>query len=356
MKYSGAEAFRLWVVDEAKWARLCDLWKQMGVTVVRTSSLAGSLKWQSPVGLYKDLLMRLQGLLHERGIKHAVMPAAYYYWADASDYAMGAWKSNVINNVNGEQDKWIAACSDYISQIQPDVWYVANEFVLHQEDIDIQTYRAFLARCIRAYHKIKPDLICVVMGFPFTDLKPLLNAGGINEPNTVYDLHYYYNLRGGVPASYDNVGNAYYNATTPQQLDDAKQLFYSYLDNNAGVSLAKSLGKDLWFSEIGTVRLNPNYYQFMVDAFDYMQSRKIGFAPFMSASEGDSANLPSYPTQVFNFDFTELNEIGILASKYMGLPEPESAGGNNFLFWSLLGAFGIVSIVLLASMGRKKDE
>ena len=37
-------------------------------------------------------------------------------------------------------------------------------------------------------------------------------------------------------------------------------------------------------------------------------------------------------------------------------PEPEPSGDSRFLYWSLLGAFGIVLIVLLASSGMNKSD
>lgn len=319
MRLMGAEAFRIYdarLVND--FPRLLDLYMKMGVKVVRTSSLAGSLDWVSPVGLYEDILKDFQRELYARNLKHICYPAAFYSWEDATDYSDTGWKAQAVLNINGEGDKFIAACKDYINRIRPDGWIVAGEFGHNQTNFTVNDLIQFQARAIREYHTIHPELLCAVMSKPFWDLKPLINAGGVNEPNVVYEYNLYYNLYGGTPASYDEVGQAYYYATTEAELINAKSVFYNYLDNTAGLALARSKGFRVWWAEVGTNWSNPNYMHFMKDAFDYIKMHNMEFSVFLPNAEP-----PAYPSsQILTTDYSDLNEIGYLAMEYMAAPTP----------------------------------
>jgi len=88
-------------------------------------------------------------------------------------------------------------------------------------------------------------------------------------------------------------------------------------------------------------------------------------AEFSSESELGAHIIEMHPTepppQTFPCPFCDLvfsteSELGahILAVHPTETPSPVVT--SNFLYWSLLGAFGILSIVLLANLGKKKDE
>jgi hypothetical protein len=308
MKLMGAATHRFW--EEPMWSKteaLCSLYQSMGAKQVMVGALLGSLNWESPVGNFKNILLQYKNWLAQKDIKLTIQINGVYSWDEY--WEDGGIKSKIINNIDGMQDVWINGLLNWVNQVNPNILDVANEFAGTQSDITLSTYLQFLTRCIRAVHAVNPNIICVVTGMPFWDLKPLINAGGVNEPNIVYAVHYYYRYEGTPPPSWDTVGLAYWNAQTQTDLANAKQLLYNDLLNNEGIALAQSKGLPVWLEELGTNNYNPNYMQFMKDAFDFCKERNLDFSLLL--------NYKGYKQGVFNDDYTDLNEIGQLAKEYM---------------------------------------
>lgn len=316
-KLMQVEAFQFYNVQPSEYPAICDLYKEMGVTVVRTSSLTGSLAWVPPFlspMTYGEALLLFQKELHARGILHSVMCLGMDSWDDFEyGHKTGGFCSQVINNVNGMGDRWIQECNDYITYIQPDIFPVCDEFYRSQTDLNMETYIAFLKRCIQSHRQVKSNLKFVVMGAPFWNLKPIIDAGGIpNEPDLFWAVHRYYQHHQGYPPSYDTMAVAYWEATTSDELANAKQELINDFDNKRGIAYALSKGYTIFLQELGTHWNNPNYLQYMHDCFDYAESRNLDFGVWMPT-------LPdaSFRTNVLTADLTALNEVGELASQYM---------------------------------------
>jgi hypothetical protein len=136
------------------------------------------------------------------------------------------------------------------------------------------------------------------MGMPFWDLKPLIDAGGIQRSNVIYALHYYYTYDGAYPASNSQVERDYWAGN----LATAKAELYSDFLGDTGIQDAQNAGKTVWFEALGTNTSNPNANVFAQDAVNFCKQYGISF---IISGASNSDNWP----WIFNTDGT-LNSIG----------------------------------------------
>ena len=140
----------------------------------------------------------------------------------------------------------------------------------------------FVKPSIAAYRAIKPNLRIIVSSAPFfrpSWIKPI-----IDEYSNVYvSLHTYY-----ISGDATLYNRGYNEATTPEQLDVAKQELFNYLDGRIQGTFwedPKGLPLDrAYFDEYGVYRVpqwvnnapvSPNWQQFMKDCVEWAVTRNV---------------------------------------------------------------------------------
>jgi hypothetical protein len=290
-----------WSVNSDFWSRTntqINILQQYGGTMLDILIDNTYLTKNTQVGIYGDVLKQARDNLHQRGMLFGLQPFAMDGRADYVTLA-----NEVISNTNGMGDRWISVYGDMIRTIQPDLINVFSEGAgdlanSYASNAFMQKYIAFCCRATDAWRAIKPDLIVAVMGLPFWDLKPLINAGGIPRSNVVYALHYYYQYGGGYPPSWQPEMQAYYDG----DFANAKTLLYKYFLEDEGIQLALDHGFKVWFEALGCNVTNPNAVVFARDATDFCKQYNIGYV----TSGSHPYNAYSW---MFNSDGT-LNDVG----------------------------------------------
>lgn len=127
----------------------------------------------------------------------------------------------------------------------------------------------------------------------------------------LYSVHFYYSFFGSVPESYYPDEIAYWNAVTPSDFANAKNLLYNNLLQNYGIQDAWNHGHTVFFEETGANIINPHYAQFLNDFWSFCVSHNIGFDALNNDERADPNHTAQYwyPGDIFNVDWS-LNGIG----------------------------------------------
>ena len=260
-----------------------------------------------PTVTFRSRMRQMMRWANERNIKIII---GTIWWESLSPpEGWSQLKANIIMNANGLGDEWIDGWGEIIRELQPYAIDVMNEpmwvydttyeAIMTQEQF-FEAYRNFCIRTIRAWRAIKPDLICIVGGCPFWDLKPLA-ANPIPEPNLIYALHYYYSYDGTQPPEYSKTGKAYWEG----RLDEAKTLLESELLNQ-GVKACEDARLQLLMEETGTCPEAPNAFVFMQDMYDFCKAHNIG------VTHHALVPYPKLTAGLLNEDWVTLNDLGEL--------------------------------------------
>jgi hypothetical protein len=265
LKNSGANTIR-WPIYADEWAANEPAWTEP----------------DNPLMVFQTRLKQIAEMLKQRGIRLIISGYGYY------DRPLG-WaqlKADVIMNADGKGDKWIADYGDVIAKLQPYGINVMNE----PEAVDettyagtmtkeqfFEAYRQFVIRAVTAWRTIKPDLVAIVSGCPFWDLKPIA-ANPIPLLNVVYGFHYHYchdDTLSNEPADI-----AYWDATDAQTLAQAKAILYDQWLNpqtwGPGLQNMLDAGLELCFIEVGAGNQANNAEVWMQDVYDFCKARNIG--------------------------------------------------------------------------------
>ena len=312
---------KLMGVDHFWWGEInaghFDLLKNCGANAWREHIWYSSWRddtpyWKDPSLTFRIQMRNFVRWANERGIKFIIDTAGY----DGTPPSWRQFKADVIMNKDGMGDQWINGFGEIVRELQPYAIDVMNEpmwvygttyeATMTQEEF-FEAYRQFCIKAIRAWRQIKPDLVCIVGGCPFWDLKPLA-ANPIPEPNLIYAVHYYYAFDGVTqPPEYSKAGRAYWEG----RFDEAKALLESFLLYDEGIKACEDAGLQLLMEETGTfsgrgvVPYDSNFV-FMQDMYDICKAHNIGVLhhslnPFPRASTG-----------LLNEDWTTLNDLGKL--------------------------------------------
>ena len=237
---------------------------------------------------------RIAEWLRQRGIKF-IIGATGFQWDPPEGWVQ--MKADVIMNADGKGDKWIADYGDVIVKLQPyginvmnePAWVIGTSYEgTVTQDQFFEAYRQFVIRAMNAWRLIKPDLVGVVSGCPFWDLKPLA-ANPIPLPNIVYGYHRHYCYEGVLPTEWEPpvADVAYWNG----QFAEGKILLYDELLNECGFQVVLDAGLDLCIIEIGAGKQANNSEVWMQDVYDFCKARNIGvlqhqFRPYPRYSAG----------------------------------------------------------------------
>jgi hypothetical protein len=255
-----------------------------------------------------------------RGIRVIIMTGEWDSW-DTGMTGSPSWsqfKADVIMNKDGIGDQWINGWGQVIRDLQPYAADVMNEPMgvsgtTYEPTTTygqfVEAYRQFCVRAIDAWRLIKPDLVCVINGCPFWDLKPLA-ANPIPRANLIYAVHYYYANDGTLGQEPSNIDLAYWEG----RLAEAKTLLESFLLNDEGVEACGNAGLDLLMEETGTCLEASNAFAFMQDMYDFCKSNNLG------AIHHALVPYPKSKAGLLSEDWTTLNSLGELWSQNMHPP------------------------------------
>jgi hypothetical protein len=264
------------VGDWTKISTQINILQQYGGNIIDILIINSELTYDTPIGTYKDVLQKLRSDIRQRGMLFGLQPWGLDDY-DPLDHSQNGWKVQVVNNVNGLGDRWINEYANIVALLQPDLINIfsepATDLVNGASSTFMQKYIDFCCRAIDAWRTIKPDLTVAVMGLPFWDLKPLINAGGIPRSNVLYALHYYYQYEGNYPPDYQPEMQAYWNG----DLANAKTLLYEQFLEREGIQSALDHNFKVWFEALGCNINNPNALVFCKDAVDFCNQYKIGY-------------------------------------------------------------------------------
>lgn len=278
---------------------------------------------------------RIAEWLKPRGIR-LIIGAVGFEWNPPEGWTQ--MKADVIMNADGKGDKWIADYGDMIAKLQPYGINVMNEPYLVRgtsyeatvtQEQFFEAYRQFVTRAVNTWRTIKPDLVAVVSGCPFYDMKPIA-TNPIPLSSIVYGFHRHY-YHDSVFTDGEPSDVAYWNATTVEELEKAKLILYNELLNpevwGPGLQTILDAGLQLCFIEIGAGNQANNAEVWMQDIYDFCKARGIGvlhhtFRPY-----------PRYPTGILQEGSLEqpsgiwwkpvtLNSMGELWSRNMPTPTP----------------------------------
>jgi hypothetical protein len=219
---------------------------------------------------------RIAEWLRQRGIR-LIISGDGFEWNPPEGWVQ--MKADVIMNADGKGDRWIADYGDVIAKLQPYGIGVMNEpeavdgttyaGTMTQEQF-FEAYRQFVIRAVNAWRAIKPDLVAVVSGCPFWDLKSLA-ANPIPLPNVIYGYHQHYCIDNTSPESYSG-GVEYWNG----QLAEGKAILYDYLLNTIGFQACLNAGMELCMIEVGAGNEANNAEVWIQDIYDFCKARNIG--------------------------------------------------------------------------------
>lgn len=284
------------------------------------------MQTSTAIGTYETILIDFRNDLHNRGM---LLGLQLWYIDNYSpfDSSTDGWKVDVVNNVNGLGDRWINEYGKIISAVHPDLINVFSEPAGdlssgYASSAFLTAYINFVDRAIDAWRNIQSNLTFAVMGMPFWDLKPLIDAGGVQRSNVIYALHYYYAYDGAYPASNYQAQRDYWTGN----LATAKAELYSDFFDDAGIQDALNAGKTVWFEALGTNTTNPNANVFVQDAVNFCKQYGISF---ISSGASNSDNWP-WPW-IFNTDGT-LNSMGFImlsAVPHYNLDLDTTTGGTT---------------------------
>jgi len=219
-------------------------------------------------------------------------------------------EQNIINNVGDAQTNWINGWGSIIQKLQPYAIMVMNEPLLpHTPPATAEQfalYRQFCINCINAWRQIKPDLVIIVNNYPFNDEFDSTSYGFAANPlpfsNIIYGRHVYYSYDGNYPPSYLPDQQVYWNAKTPQDLANAKQLLTDFIDGES--SALRNKGQQVMWDEMGANVNVPNALNYTRDFYDICKTRNIGVLYY------DIVPASYEPTGLLNEDYLTLNAMG----------------------------------------------
>jgi hypothetical protein len=286
-------------VDCPEWINFdeeqADLLKNAGANAIRfffwsNEWIADPPAWTEPDNPemhFQAKHIRIAVWLKQRGINLIIGAIGFEEGTPPEGWSQ--MKADVIMNADGKGDQWIAGFGDIIAKLQPYGINVMNEpqevtgttyaGSMTQAQF-FEAYRQFVTKAVNAWRTIKPNLVAVVSGCPFWDLKPLA-AKPIPLPNVVYGFHYHYCHEGVLSSGYNEPADiAYWNATTPEQLETAKAILYDQWLNpltwGPGLQNVIDAGLDLCFIEVGAGNQANNAEVWMQDVYDFCKARNIG--------------------------------------------------------------------------------
>jgi hypothetical protein len=291
---------------------LIDLAKSVGIDYWRQHVICGDTDW------WLNQMLTVKQLLDQRGIKLIVGGMGYDGWDTTFISAFPSKREGcaaLIMNTDGWGDKWIERYGRMVEVLQPWAINVVNEmfdktgtpYQYTMTDAQyLEYYRQFCIRAIDAWRAIKPDLVCIISGCPFSDNRPIAN-NPIPRPNLVYSFHYYYLRTGELrsnPAAWEV---AYYEG----RLSEAKSLLHDFLMNGKGaLSTLKAKGLPILFEEFGTwAEERYNNYQFIRDAWEICAENDVGIGQFCFARFGTGTPHQSW-WGLLTSDWKQLNSYG----------------------------------------------
>lgn len=216
-------------------------------------------------------------------------------------------KANMMRNVGGARQVWIDWGIDMIQKCKPDALQIIDEPLgpnqMVEEGFTQAEYRAFCIDCINQFRAVDPNLGIWVYPMPYTYFT---EPGGFSDnplENDGYsNIVYITNVGGYYAARSRDWENAYASATTEQELDNARQLYYDFLDWRWGNLLGS---KQICLiagvaSHLGESAL-PNYEHYLIDSMDYCIENNMYY------------NLYGFNKQMYtalNADHTDWNFVG----------------------------------------------
>jgi hypothetical protein len=233
-----------------------------------------------------------------RGIQ--VWLAGYGWTAQSS--ATRQDMSNVILNVGGAGDKWIADWSAVIRAVQPDGFDLINEPapVSGAATPTFTDWRNFVIRAITAFKAVKPDLKFLVESYPYWDLSPWATAP-LPWNDVYYGCHWEY--YGGPPSTGDPQF-AWWNAYYTGNLAYAKSQMEQWTLQNEGVQACFKAGLPILFDGSCTEMSKPNWDAWQKDVYDLSFKYGVGYLQFtMQGNPPDTHG-------ILNSDWTTLNAMG----------------------------------------------
>jgi len=259
---------------------------------------------------YQAKHLQMRQWLKDRSIKYCMSLTGTWDWAPTEGWDNA--KMEVVLNVSGLQDKWIADVGAIIQALQPDIvtpmgeppYYIADTVYngTITQDQYVQTYRQFCIRAINAWRAIKPDLIGMVYSVPWWYLQ-VLAANPIPLPNIIYPMELWYSYDGTYPS--EAWSQAYWKGSA-----NAKSLLLDKL-GGLGIDEAISAGLTVIWEEVGANLAAPNALAFMQDIYDYSKSMNVGVL------QGEFRGNPPYDAGILNSNWLTLNQMGLVWARNM---------------------------------------
>jgi len=154
-----------------------------------------------------------------------------------------------------------------------------------------------------------------------------LAANPIPLPNIRYGYHRHYAYTDVLGTGYQEPADiAYWNATTPEALETAKNLLYEELLIARGIQACLNAGLPVDMIEVGAGNQANNAEQWMQDVYDFCKARNIGvlhhtFRPYPKYPQGLLHQGSPEINGIWGKPIT-LNSMGQLWSRNMPMPTP----------------------------------
>jgi len=235
----------------------------------------------------------------------------------ASDDA--AHMADVILNVDGQGDRWIANFAQIVSECQPDAVDVMNEPPSRGDsgnpNLTFQAYRDFVVKCCTAFRAAKPDVSLYVEGLPSWKLGIDTDGTGswatkpLTEFNDVtYEVHLYYDV--------GTINTPFAQAYQAGNLTQAKTLLYDAILNDIGLQSLMSKGLPITWGEVGVESIYPHWDAFLKDMYSFAKQYNQGFI------QHSLAPTPPEPRGILTSDWKQLNDVGLLWKQEAPTPTP----------------------------------
>jgi hypothetical protein len=211
--------------------------------------------------------------------------------------------TEIIQNVSGYETNWINDYTKIISACQPDGVEIMNEPI---GTATFAQYRAFVVESATAFHKVDPNAVFFVMGYPYWQgpsdwvSQPLTGFGTV-----YYTAHIYYNAGASTGTTY---GQDYESGNLAQ----AKSDLDNYILSTLGIQSMINSGLPVCWTEAGYSNgdnLN-NWQQFLKDLYSFVISNSEGFMQFALEPS------PPYSWGCLNSTWNGLNAQGQIWQEY----------------------------------------
>lgn len=264
--------------------------------------------WKNPAVTFRSRMQEMTQWASKRGIKIIIMTGGWDSWSPEPSWEQ--FQADIIMNKDNMGDRWINGWGEVIASLQPYAIDVMNEPMwiygttyqntITQEQF-FEAYRQFCMKTIDTWRTIKSDLVCIVNGCPFWDLKPIA-ANPIPRPNLIYAVHYYYACEGTISDTDTAANKAYYEG----RLSEARILLENFLLYDEGIKALKDADLQVLMEETGTCIEAPNWNVFMQDMYDFCAAYNIGVVHHALVP------YPKCPPGILNEDWITLNDLGQL--------------------------------------------